>query len=129
MISGNIFVLFCLLMIVLPVGKIRLGGPNAQPEFKRMSWFAMLFAAGMGIGLMFWSVAEPVAYFTDWWGTPLGVEPRTPEAASAAMGATMFHWGLHPWAIYAVTALALAFFAFNKGMPLTIRSTFYPILG
>jgi BCCT family betaine/carnitine transporter len=129
MISGNIFVLFCLLMIVLPVGKIRLGGPTAEPEFKRLSWFAMLFAAGMGIGLMFWSVAEPVAYFTDWWGTPLNVEPRTPEAASAAMGATMFHWGLHPWAIYAVTALALAFFAFNKGMPLTIRSTFYPILG
>jgi len=129
MISGNIFVLFCLALIVLPVGKIRLGGPEAKPEFKRMSWFAMLFAAGMGIGLMFWSVAEPVAYYTDWWGTPLNVAARTPEAASAAMGATMFHWGLHPWAIYAVTALALAFFAFNKGMPLTIRSTFYPILG
>ena len=129
MISGNIFVLFCLVLIVLPVGKIRLGGPEAKPEFKRMSWFAMLFAAGMGIGLMFWSVAEPVAYYTDWWGTPLNVAARTPEAASAAMGATMFHWGLHPWAIYAVTALALAFFAFNKGMPLTIRSTFYPILG
>ena len=129
MISGNIFVLFCLALIVLPVGKIRLGGPDAKPEFKRMSWFAMLFAAGMGIGLMFWSVAEPVAYYTDWWGTPLNVAARTPEAASAAMGATMFHWGLHPWAIYAVTALALAFFAFNKGMPLTIRSTFYPILG
>ncbi len=129
MISGNIFVLFCLFLICLPVGKIRLGGPDAKPEFSRVSWFAMLFAAGMGIGLMFWSVAEPVAYFTDWWGTPLNVAPRTPEAASAAMGATMFHWGLHPWAIYAVTALALAFFAFNKGMPLTIRSTFYPVLG
>ena len=74
-------------------------------------------------------MAEPVAYFTDWWGTPLNVAAHTPEAASAAMGATMFHWGLHPWAIYAVTALALAFFAFNKGMPLTIRSTFYPVLG
>jgi BCCT family betaine/carnitine transporter len=129
MISGNIFVLFCLFLICLPVGKIRLGGPDAKPEFSRVSWFAMLFAAGMGIGLMFWSVAEPVAYFTDWWGTPLNVTARTPEAASAAMGATMFHWGLHPWAIYAVTALALAFFAFNKGMPLTIRSTFYPVLG
>jgi len=129
MISGNIFVLFCLFMIILPVGKIRLGGPNAVPEFSRPSWFAMLFAAGMGIGLMFWSVAEPVAYYTDWWGTPLNVASRTPEAASAAMGATMFHWGLHPWAIYAVTALALAFFAFNKGLPLTIRSTFYPLLG
>ena len=129
MISGNIFVLFCLILIVLPAGRIRLGGPDAKPEFSRISWFAMLFAAGMGIGLMFWSVAEPVAYFTDWWGTPLNVAPRTPEAANAAMGATMFHWGLHPWAIYAVTALALAFFAFNKGLPLTIRSTFYPLLG
>lgn len=129
MISGNIFVLFCLVMIVHPLGKIRLGGPDAKPDFTRMSWFAMLFAAGMGIGLMFWSVAEPVAYYTDWWGTPLNVAARTPEAAKAAMGATMFHWGLHPWAIYAVVALALAFFTYNKGLPLTIRSTFYPILG
>ncbi|MDJ0782091.1 MAG: BCCT family transporter [Desulfosarcinaceae bacterium] len=129
MISGNIFVLFSLVLIALPVGRIRLGGPGAEPEFSRLSWFAMLFAAGMGIGLMFWSVAEPVAYYTDWWGTPLNVAARTPEAAQAAMGATMFHWGLHPWAIYAVTALALAFFAFNKGLPLTIRSTFYPLLG
>ena len=129
MIAGNIFVLFCLVLIMLPVGKIRLGGPDATPEFSRLSWFAMLFAAGMGIGLMFWSVAEPVAYFTAWYETPLGVEPNTPEAATMAMGATMFHWGLHPWAIYAVVALALAFFAYNKDMPLTIRSAFYPLLG
>lgn len=129
MISGNIFVLYCLAMIVLPVGKIRLGGENAKPEFTRMSWFSMLFAAGMGIGLMFWSVAEPVAYYTDWWGTPLNVTARTPEAVRAAMGATMFHWGLHPWSMYAVVALALAFFCYNKGLPLTIRSTFFPILG
>ncbi|MCP4671702.1 MAG: BCCT family transporter [Desulfobacula sp.] len=129
MISGNIFVLFCLVLVVLPVGKIRLGGPDAKPDFTRMSWFAMLFAAGMGIGLMFWSVAEPVAYYTDWWGTPLNVAAKTPEAAKAAMGATMFHWGLHPWAIYAVVALALAFFTYNKGLPLTIRSTFFPVLG
>ena len=129
MIAGNIFVLFCIAMVILPMGKIRLGGKDAVPEFTRISWFAMLFAAGMGIGLMFWSVAEPVAYYTDWWGTPLNVSAKTPEAARAAMGATMFHWGLHPWAMYAVTALALAFFAFNKGLPLTIRSTFFPILG
>ncbi len=129
MISGNIFVLYCLILIILPVGKIRLGGNDAKPEFTRLSWFAMLFAAGMGIGLMFWSVAEPVAYYTDWWGTPLNVAAKTPEAAKAAMGATMFHWGLHPWAMYAVVALALAFFCFNKGLPLTIRSTFFPILG
>ncbi len=129
MIAGNIFVLFCIAMVILPMGKIRLGGKDAVPDFTRISWFAMLFAAGMGIGLMFWSVAEPVAYYTDWWGTPLNVSAKTPEAARAAMGATMFHWGLHPWAMYAVTALALAFFAFNKGLPLTIRSTFFPILG
>lgn len=129
MIGGNVFVLFCLLMIVLPVGRIRLGGADAKPEFNRMSWFSMLFAAGMGIGLMFWSVAEPVAYYTDWWGTPLNAVPNTPEGAAAAMGATLFHWGLHPWAIYGVVALALAFFTYNKGLPLTIRSAFYPILG
>ena len=129
MIGGNIFVLFCLALIFLPVGKVRLGGENERPEFSTLSWFSMLFAAGMGIGLMFWSVAEPVAYFTDWWGTPLNVPANTPEAADAAMGATMFHWGLHPWAIYGVVALALAFFSFNKGLPLTIRSAFYPLLG
>ncbi|MBK1733811.1 glycine/betaine ABC transporter [Halorhodospira abdelmalekii] len=127
--AGNLFVLFCLALIVLPVGKIRLGGVDATPDFSRLSWFAMLFAAGMGIGLMFWAVAEPVAYYTDWFGTPLNVEGNTPEAAYAAMGATMYHWGLHPWAIYGVMALALAFFSFNKGLPLTVRSVFYPLLG
>ena len=74
----------------------------------------MLFAAGMGIGLMFWSVAEPVAYYTGWYKTPFNVTPNTPEAAELALGATMFHWGLHPWAMYGVVALSLAFFAYNK---------------
>jgi len=128
LVAGNIFVIFCLFLIVLPVGGIRLGGPDAKPEFSLMSWFAMLFAAGMGIGLMFWSVAEPVAYYTGWYGTPLGVEANTPQAADLAMGATMFHWGLHPWAIYAVVALSLAFFTYNKGLPLTIRSAFFPFI-
>jgi len=127
--GANIFVLFCISLIFLPVGRIRIGGQEAVPEFSMISWFAMLFAAGMGIGLMFWSVAEPVAYYTDWYGTPLNTPPHTPEGAQAALGATMFHWGLHPWAIYAVVGLSLAFFAYNKGMPLTIRSAFYPILG
>ncbi|MBO6784155.1 MAG: BCCT family transporter [Alphaproteobacteria bacterium] len=129
MVGANIFVLFCLALIVLPVGNIRIGGADAKPEFSLMSWFAMLFAAGMGIGLMFWSVAEPVGYYTDWFGTPLDAPPNTPEGREAAMGATMFHWGLHPWAIYAVVGLSLAFFAYNKGLPLTIRSGFYPLLG
>jgi betaine/carnitine transporter, BCCT family len=125
LVAGNIFVLFCLLLIFLPVGKIRIGGEDATPDFSRSSWFAMLFAAGMGIGLMFWSVAEPVGYFTGF-GTPLDVGGND---ARAALGATMYHWGLHPWAIYGVVALALAFFTFNKGLPLTIRSTFYPLFG
>ncbi|WP_419810196.1 BCCT family transporter [Bacterioplanoides sp.] len=127
--SGNIFVLFCLVLFFSPFGKIRLGGDNATAEHSMMSWLAMLFAAGMGIGLMFWAVAEPVAYLTGWYKTPLGVEANTPEAARMAMGATMYHWGLHPWAIYGVVALSLAFFAYNKGLPLSIRSIFYPLLG
>ena len=128
MAGANIFVLFCLALIVLPVGRIRLGGEDAKPDFSMMSWFAMLFAAGMGIGLMFWAVAEPTAYYTGWFETPLGVTANTPEAANLAMSATMFHWGMHPWAIYAVVALSLAFFSYNKGLPLTIRSAFYPLI-
>ena len=128
LLSANVFVIVCLALIFMPVGKIRLGGMDAKPEFSTLSWFAMLFAAGMGIGLMFWAVAEPTAYFTGWYETPFNVEPNSPEAANLAMGATMFHWGLHPWAIYAVVALSLAFFAFNKNMPLTIRSAFFPLL-
>jgi len=127
--AGNIFVLFCIALIFSPYGKIRLGGPEAVAEHSRLSWFAMLFAAGMGIGLMFWSVAEPVAYFSGWYKTPLNVVPNTPEAARMALGATMFHWGLHPWAIYGVVGLSLAFFAYNKGLPLSVRSIFYPLLG
>lgn len=128
MVGGNLFVLFCLTLIFLPLGKIRLGGIDARPEFSTLSWFSMLFAAGMGIGLMFWSVAEPIGYYTNWSGTPLNVLPKTPDGADAAMGATMFHWGLHPWAIYAVVGLSLAFFTYNKGLPLTIRSGFFPLL-
>lgn len=129
MISGNFFVLFCVLLVILPWGRVRLGGVSARPEFSTLSWFSMLFAAGMGIGLMFWCVAEPVAYYTGWLGTPLNVQPRSPEAADAAMAAVMYHWGLHPWAIYGVVALAMAFFSFNKGLPLVTRSIFYPLLG
>lgn len=127
--SANLFVVFCLALIFSPFGKIRLGGAGAKPEHSVLSWLAMLFAAGMGIGLMFWGVAEPVAYYTGWYETPLGVEANTPEAASIAMGATMYHWGIHAWAIYGVVALSLAFFTYNKGLPLSIRSVFYPVLG
>ena len=119
LLSANIFVIVSLALIFMPVGKIRLGGQEAKPEFTTMSWFAMLFAAGMGIGLMFWAVAEPVAYYTGWYETPFNVEANTPAARDLAMGSTIYHWGLHPWAIYAIGALSLAFFAFNKNMPLT----------
>jgi len=128
MLAGNIFVIFCIALIFLPVGKIRIGGSEAKAEFTTFAWLSMLFAAGMGIGLMYWSVAEPVAYYTGWWHTPLDVVARTEEAKELAMGATMFHWGLHPWAIYAVVGLSLAFFSHTKKLPLTMRSVFYPIL-
>ena len=128
MLSGNIFVLFSLYLVISPLGKIKLGGDDAKTEFSTLSWFAMLFSAGMGIGLMYWSVTEPVAYYTGWWHTPLNVIAHTNEAKELAMGATMFHWGLHPWAIYALVGLSLAFFSYNKKLPLTIRSVFFPIL-
>ena len=128
MAASNIFVVFCIALIFLPVGKIRLGGSDAKTEYSTFEWLSMLFAAGMGIGLMYWSVAEPVAYYTGWWHTPLDVVANTPEAKELAMGATMFHWGLHPWAIYAVVGLSLAFFYHTKKLPLTMRSVFYPIL-
>ncbi|WP_158116444.1 BCCT family transporter [Vibrio cincinnatiensis] len=123
----NFFLFFALVLMVSPLGKIRLGGKEATPDHSRLSWLSMLFAAGMGIGLLFWSVAEPTAYYTNWWGTPFNVAANTPEAQSLAMGATLFHWGIHGWSIYAIVALSLGFFAFNKGLPLSIRSVFYPI--
>ena len=139
--SANVFVIFCLALIVLPVGRVRLGGADATPDYSYLGWFAMLFAAGMGIGLMFFGVLEPAYYFgTPWGDAPLGtVRPFTEdggliaanvdEARRMALAATSYHWALHPWAIYAVVALALALFSYNKGLPLTIRSAFYPLLG
>jgi BCCT family betaine/carnitine transporter len=129
MISVNLVLLFCVTLTVLPVAKVRIGGADAKPEFSRVSWFAMLFAAGMGIGLMFWSVAEPLTYYSGSSGTPFDVQAQTPQAADLAMAATMYHWGFHAWSIYAVVALALAFFSFNCKLPLTLRSAFYPLLG
>ena len=127
--AGNVAVIFCIALALSPLGKIRLGGDEARPEFSTRSWLSMLFAAGVGIGMVFYGAAEPLAYYTDWAGTPLNAEPFTPEAEYLAFAATIFHWGLTPWAIYGVIGLALAFFTFNKGLPLTIRSAFYPLLG
>jgi choline/glycine/proline betaine transport protein len=121
----NVFLIFMLYLAASKYGYIKLGGKDAEPEFSTFSWFAMLFSAGMGIGILFWSVAEPVYHFTS---PPIG-EAGTVEAASQAMDITFLHWGLHAWGIYALVALALAFFAYNRDMPLTIRSVFYPVLG
>jgi BCCT family betaine/carnitine transporter len=141
--AANIFVVLCLFLIVSPLGKVRLGGKDATPDHSYLGWFSMLFAAGMGIGLMFYGVGEPMSHFgssmggvsvgadglrTDW--APLGAAAGDAEAAKGlAMAATIFHWGLHPWAIYAIVGLALALFAFNKGLPLSMRSIFYPLIG
>lgn len=121
----NIVLLFVLLLIVSRFGDIRLGGPDAAPEFSTMGWFAMLFSAGMGIGLLFYGVAEPMFHYV---ANPL-TEPGTTEAARKAMDITFLHWGLHPWAVYTIVALSLGFFSFNKGLPLSIRTAFYPVFG
>ena len=128
-ITPVIVFLFSLSLAISPLGRIRLGGADATPDFKIHSWVAMLFAAGVGIGFMFYGSAEPLAYYTDWFGTPLSVAPGTPAAERLAFSATIFHWGLAPWAIYAIVGLSLGFFAHNKGLPLSIRSAFYPLLG
>jgi len=127
--AANIFILAALFFAFSKLGKIRIGGSDAKPEFSTLAWFAMLLSAGMGIGLMFWSVGEPMYHYAT--PSPMfsGIEGQTPEAAQAAMGVTYFHWGLHPWAIYAIVGLGLAFFAYNRGLPLTIRSIFHPLLG
>ncbi len=140
--TANFFVLLCLALIVSPLGKVRLGGTAATPDYSYLGWFSMLFAAGMGIGLMFYGVSEPLSHFnsalagpvleqglrTDW--APLNGARQDPAAAAQlAMAATIYHWALHPWAIYAILALGLALFSFNKGLPLTMRSVFYPLLG
>ncbi|MGQ7261530.1 BCCT family transporter [Vreelandella sp. V005] len=132
--AANIFVILCVGLIFSPLGKIRIGGADAKPDFTYMGWFSMLFAAGMGIGLMFFGVNEPLTHFgTSFdggsWAPLSGAEGDAAGAAALGMAATIFHWGLHPWAIYAVVALSLALFSFNKGLPLSMRSVFYPILG
>ena len=139
--AGNVFVALCVILIFTPLGRVRLGGTEATPDFSYLGWFSMLFAAGMGIGLMFYGVSEPLSHFSaalDGTMTaegmrsdaaPLGGASGAEAASDLAMAATIFHWALHPWAIYATLALGLALFSFNKGLPLTIRSVFYPILG
>ncbi|MEZ0574816.1 BCCT family transporter [Halodesulfovibrio aestuarii] len=122
----NIILVSTFLFMFSRFGDIRLGGDNAVPEFSMIGWFAMLFSAGMGIGLLFYGVAEPMFHFIS---SPFSDTPGSPEAARRAMDFTFLHWGLHPWSVYALVGLSLAFFSFNKGYPLTIRSAFVPLLG
>ena len=124
----NIFIVTILYFAIGKYGTIRIGGVEAEKEFSDFSWMAMLFSAGMGIGLMFFSVSEPLYYFQNVPGF-FGGEAGTGAAASAAMAQTFFHWGFHPWAIYGLVGLGLAFFSFNRGLPLTFRSIFWPLLG
>ncbi len=123
----NIFLAFSIYFAFSKTGKIRLGGKNAEPEFSTFAWFSMLFSAGLGIGLLFYGVGEPMYHFSDPVLNPEGTP--MPEAAKTAMKYTFLHYGLHAWAVYAVLGVALAFFAFNKKLPLTLRSVFYPLLG
>ena len=128
-VSMSSFILVIFFLIISPFGKIRLGGDGSIPEFGFISWTCMLFAAGVGIGMTFYGAAEPLSYYTGVFGTPLGVSPGTEEAYRLAFSATIFHWGLSGWSVYAIIGLALAFFSYNWKLPLTIRSIFYPLLG
>lgn len=123
----NLFLFLCAYFIFSRNGDIRLGGSEAKPDFGYLTWMSMLFSAGMGIGLVFWSVAEPIMHYQN---PPLnGIPAESPRSANLAMAISYFHWGLHAWCIYALMGMALAFFAYNKGLPLTIRSTLHPLLG
>lgn len=118
------FLIFAFYLAFSRFGSIRLGSDDDEPEYSNLSWFAMLFSAGMGIGLVFWGVAEPISHYM----TPPYGDPRTAEAARLALRYSFFHWGLHPWAIYTIISLSLAYFQYRKGYSGLISSTFYPLL-
>ncbi|WP_338754194.1 glycine betaine uptake BCCT transporter [Bacillus sp. FJAT-52991] len=122
----SVIVLFCLLLIFSPVGTIKLGKPDDKPEYSTPTWFAMLFSAGMGIGLVFWGAAEPLSHFAK--NPPLS-EAGSNDALKESMRYTFFHWGIHAWAIYALVALVLAYYKFRKDEPGLISATLTPILG
>ncbi len=121
------FVLFSAFLAITRYGNVKLGPDDSEPEFSTFSWVSMMFATGMGIGLMFWGVAEPLTHFN---APPMGLaEPGTPEAASLAMEYSYFHWGFHPWAMYAVIGLSIGYFAYRKGYGNLVSATFRPLLG
>src|SRR5690606_24222986 len=117
---------FLVYLAIGPLARLRIGGADAQPEFSSITWLAMLFAAGMGIGLVFWGAAEPVSHLMS---PPEGLEPGTPIAAGAAMRYTFFHWGLHPWAIYGLMGLAIAWFQYNRNGRGLISDLLQPLIG
>lgn len=124
--SANLLLIISLILAISPLGKRRLG---SQPkEFSNIAWFSMVAFTGFGLTLVFWGVTEPVAFFTDWWGVPFNQTAQTENAAELALSASYYHWGLHPWAIYGMTALAIAHSHFVKSLPLSLSSAFYPIL-
>ena len=140
LLSCSLLVLFCLYLIVSPLGKIRLGGQDAVPDYSTLTWIAMLFSAGLAIGLVYFGVVEPVHHFQhppfnmtkvyDAQQPPPNMEdPDVQASRTMSFAAIAFHWGLHGWAGYAVVGLALAFFTYNRGLPLALRSAFYPLLG
>lgn len=120
-----IFLIALTCIALSKMGRIKLGPDHSEPEYKNSSWFAMLFTAGMGIGLMFFGVAEPVMHYVS---PPIGT-PETIQSAQQSMRITFFHWGLHAWAIYALVGLSLAYFSFRHNLPLKVRSGLYPIIG
>jgi len=122
---ATFFLIFTLAILFSPFAKIKLGPQDAKPEFSTLAWFVMLFSAGMGTGLVFWGVAEPVTHYL----TPPEAVPKSDEAVREALRYTFFHWGLHPWAIYIVLGLGIAYFHFRRGLPLAPRSVLYPLIG
>jgi len=120
------FVLFSIVLAISPYGNIRLGKPDDRPDYSWISWIGMLFSAGIGVGFVFWGVAEPVLYYLD---PPVGYEAGTLDAATAGLRYGAYHWALHPWAIFALVGLTLAYVQFKKGRPALMSSAFYPFLG
>lgn len=119
------FIVFSLFLIFSPIGKLRLGKPDDEPEFKTISWLAMLFSAGMGIGLVFYGATEPMTHYL----TPPNAKPETNAAIMDAMRSAFFHYGIHPWAMYGIVALSLAYFQFRKNEDGLISKTLRPLFG
>lgn len=121
----NVAVVFSVYIALSRYGDIRLGHQTEHPEYSLLSWFGMLFSAGIGIGLLYWGTAEPLYHFMS---PPMG-QAETVEAAKQAMSISFLHWGIHAWALYCVVALSLAYFHYRRGLPLSIRSVLYPLIG